>query len=480
MLRSAWRLSWVSCAGLMLHAQQDKPPADPEPHFFRYQRAVHLTSSPMSLACAILDEDVLQHATATLDDLRLYRGLLEQLDRLDTGSAAPLAAARADVGALVPFAITQSGVFDADTAQVQALNVAVHRNASGSMLSFDLAMPPRPYANVALELKAHDFVGTVAVWGGAALGARTTPLDTAGTLFDLTSLGLARNTTFALAETSYPFLHVELTLRSLAHPAQSFGAAILSGAAVPPSREAQTEYVVAESAAPVRSSDETVAHFIVPAHVPVERLAFRLAGGPQHADFLRHVHVTARSTDASGAPIQESFSGGIFAVRRTVDGVPLDLQQLTIPMELGANLQRQATVDITVENSEAGTVPITAVELQMRQRRICFEMPPPHQELSLFYGDAALGLTQFAATDGLRQALHSGVMSPANTLLRTKSSMQEGSARLGPEQVNPVYRPRGETRTYRDRHPDLWWIVLLAAVAVAGLVGLRATRYRTR
>ena len=65
------------------------------------------------------------------------------------------------------------------------------------------------------------------------------------------------------------------------------------GAKVPPSREAQTIYTtVAETATIATKGRETVATFVVPAQIPVERVSFVLAPGFT-GNFSRVVKVSA-------------------------------------------------------------------------------------------------------------------------------------------------------------------------------------------
>jgi hypothetical protein len=50
------------------------------------------------------------------------------------------------------------------------------------------------------------------------------------------------------------------------------------------------------------------------------------------------------------------------------------------------------------------------------------------------------------------------------------------TAQLGPEQLNPTYRPRPDTRPLSERHPHLLWIVLLVVVCILAIVAIRSSK----
>jgi hypothetical protein len=50
-------------------------------------------------------------------------------------------------------------------------------------------------------------------------------------------------------------------------------------------------------------------------------------------------------------------------------------------------------------------------------------------------------------------------------------------ATLGPEQMNPQFTPRPEPPLpFTQRHPQLLWIALIAAICALGAVALRASK----
>ena len=51
-------------------------------------------------------------------------------------------------------------------------------------------------------------------------------------------------------------------------------------------------------------------------------------------------------------------------------------------------------------------------------------------------------------------------------------------AALGPEQPNPDFAPRTNARSFEERHPDLLWLSVLAALSAAGGMMMRGVRHR--
>jgi len=150
------------------------------------------------------------------------------------------------------------------------------------------------------------------------------------------------------------------------------------GAQVPPSREAQILYTtVAETTSVAIVGRESRASFVVPTRVPVERVEFVLAPGFK-ANFSRDVRVTAtiepgaKPVDGDGrAPLPEVITGNILRVHTTETGREIRVEQLGIPAILGSNLQQPAKIEVAIENGDDEPLPIAAVRLEMRQRKLC-------------------------------------------------------------------------------------------------------------
>ena len=361
----------------------------------------------------------------TLGDMRLFAGTKE-----------------------VPYALTSSGTTLPGSDAAKVLNAGV----KAGHVVFDLEMPGRAYSNVNLELGGTDYLATAKVTGlkdanetgGTALGTFT--------VFDLSGQKLGNNGTLPLAEVSFPFLHVDLTVSGVAGKAAP--SVTVKGATIPPSREAQTVFTaVAQTATVVQRGRESVATFALPAHVPVERVSFAVGAG---VNFNRPVMVRAREAGADARMPGEEIGGEISRVRLREGGKEIKAEQLSVPATVGANSEGNATVEVAVENGDDQPLPIAAVQLEMRQRELCFD--GGGAEAELYYGASGLEAPNydyarmFAPGDASRVAV------------------------LGPEERNPGYVARVERKSLTEQHPELLWVALLAMVSVLGVVAFRSAK----
>ena len=422
-------------------------PADPE--YLRFQRAVVLPSlvGGDHAVCAVLDAVAFAHAAAGGTDLRLYRG------------SAP--------GAEVPYLLTESGPEPVDAVTIRPENIAL----SNGELHFDLPMPPRAYSELRLQLNpgdlSQDFVGTVlvtakSVRAGEGAGVPAS-LDTFGNfgIFDLHHAGLGRWTTLLLAESTAPVLHLTLALRTVAgQPVANLPITLVEGVAVPPSRERQTAYSpVAGTAHFSQRGGAMVATLHVPAHVPVEELHLALQPGP-HPNFAADVVLTARSDDD---PFHEpeTLDAGLLQQMHLPSGDPrlhpIDVEETNFPSTLGATLASAATIQVAVANGTGSPPPIASATLEMRERRLCFTASPG-ASYTLRYGDPALVAPFYAdAPRGTATAL---------------------AATLGPQTRNPHWTKRRDTRPFFDRHPELFWILVMTCTGMMGGTALQFVQYR--
>jgi hypothetical protein len=328
----------------------------------------------------------------------------------------------------------------------------------GGNVDFDLVMPHRAYSEVDLQLGAKDFVATARVTGSDGRGGPGTSLGSFA-LFDLTAQGLSRSTALPLQESTFARLHVELHVMKPGGGAfAGLRPTVVEGATVPASREAQTLYTVVAQTSDVRQEGaDTVARLMAAAHVPIERVSFALDPAFKR-DFLRSVTVTA----GAGAD-QEVVPGEIERVTRTVgEGEPLIRSvKLSVDAVMASNLRRDAMLTVSVKNGNDQPLPIRVVELEMRQRTVCFEARAGNT-YTLRYGDVAL---------------HAPVYDFARLYTGERLPMV---AMLGPEALNPEFRPRADDRPYSERHPEVLWIALLAVVAALGATALHGVRQQGR
>jgi hypothetical protein len=143
----------------------------------------------------------------------------------------------------------------------------------------------------------------------------------------------------------------------------------------------------------------------------------------------------------------------------TQAGREIRQQQLSVPAVLGANMQDSAKLEVAVENGDDLPLPIIAILLEMRQRKLCFNPAANSGSgFELFYGDSALAAPQY---DFAR------LFSPSASLMQ---------AQLGPEQKNDAHRERPDVRSMSERHPGLLWIVLLIVICILAVVALRSSK----
>jgi hypothetical protein len=406
-----------------------------ERQYFRYQRAI----APVAVGqnCAVLDAATFSHASPALKDLRLF----------------PQTAAAREI----PYAVTLSEPMQPDSERGHVINLGLR----GRAIVFDLVMPQRPYTDVVLDLDGRDFIATAIVTGMNDLGDLPGTQLGEFTLFDLTSQHLSRSTTLPLQESSFRYLHVELTVTPVREAtSMRILPAMVRGVSVPPSREAQTVFALtAETKTIAQRGRQTIASFTLPERVPVERVSFVLA--PEfRGNFSRDVMITDHSEGAT-ASAGETIYGNIFRVRLNQAGHEIRQQQLSIPATLGSNLQSSAQVEIAVNNGDDVPLPITAVRLEMRERKLCFDASSL-APITLFYGDDALAAPQYdyARTFSGAGAIH--------------------LAQMGIEQQNPVYSPRPDTRAAMERHPGLVWVIFLGVIFVLAVIAIRSTRHVAR
>jgi Protein of unknown function (DUF3999) len=406
-----------------------------ERQYFRYERSVVPTETGQN--CAVLDAATFAHASAALKDVRLF--------------------SQTAVAQEIPYAITLSEPAQPDAEPARVLNLGLR----GRTITFDLAMPQRPYTEVVLDLAGRDFIAAATVTGPTSPGSTGGTQLGEYTLFDLTTQHLGRSTTLPLQESSFPYLHVELNVASA--PGTSgpkISPQMMRGVSVPPSREAQTLFALAaETKTITQRGRQTVAHFTLPQRVPVERVTFALAPDFK-GNFSRDVIITDR-VQGTPAAAGETIFGTILRVRLTQARREIRQQQLSVPATLGSNLQSPAEVEVVVNNGSDQPLPITAVRLEMRERKLCFDAASL-APVTLFYGDAALAAPQYdyARTFSASAMFH--------------------TAQVGPEQENPAYTSRPDTRALTERHPELVWIIFLTVICVLAVVAIRSTRHLSR
>lgn len=394
----------------------------------RYQRPVLLDGGSTGQTCIALPPDVFPHAAQGLQDLRLFQGERE-----------------------VPYALRVATSPPAVPVVRQVNNLGtVNGNTT-----FEADPPTGSYNEVTLEITAHDFIAAVTVTGMPdGKGVAPVTLGTF-TVFDLTGQKLGRSMVLHLPQSTFP--HLRFQIKGRLKPEDVSGVTFQSEAI----GGSEAAYVTAATGGPMRQdSRRSVLIITVPPHVPVDRIAFVPSGDAPPA-FSRDVTVTEKvpridPPQEDEEPYALHFPGNLQRVHRQQEGRRVDVENLTLDAP-GAPADTAATWQISVDNGDDAPLPFQGVELQMRQRDICFD-DGGGAPYTLYYGDSS---RKRPAYDYER------LFSPAEHPAR---------ASLGPEQENAGYEPVADSRPFTERHPALLWVGLLLTIAVLGFVALRSTQ----
>lgn len=397
----------------------------PEPRYFRYQRPVQNTPQRPVQTCAVLDADLLAQTTPQLADLRLYHN----------GQETPYVVHLPPAGAEPEVAIAP-------------LNLGSRQGDT----TFDVPMPEASYSDLELQLNANDFIATVTVSGSQQQGAPGTKLGSY-TIFDLTRQRLGRSTILHLPESDFRYLHLQI-----AGPIRPENIGKVSIERLT-TREPNYETVAASSAVR-QKGHSSVLELTVPAHVPVDRIAFSL--GQDSPNFSRGVSIvvapvmTATPTDAAEPPQPVSSSGSLLRLHKVQNGHRIDEEQLAIAAP-AAEFDSATNWTVSIDNGDDAPLPITSIRLEMLQRRLCFESAGVG-EYVLRYGDEALAAPRYD---------YAALFAPqADAVL----------AVLGPQQQNASYERRPDVRPFSERHPAMLWAVLIVVIALLGGIALRSAK----
>lgn len=397
----------------------------PEIRYFHYQRPLTLPAAGSGQVCTVLDPQIFEHAARSLDDLRLYRG-----------------------GDETPYVIRYVRSPQAPSQTITPINQG-QRNGK---TVFDAAMPDGEYGDLQLNLNGQNFLASVTVFGSQAVAGPQTRIGSY-TIFDFYSQRLGRSTVLHLPRSNYRYLHFEIS-----GPIAPDHIVSLTAAQAPPS---EPKYLTILSVPEfTRKGRTSVAEFSLPANVPVDRIVFTPAAQPQN--FSRNVEVSATEipqhksdTDTAPGPMAVA-SGNLLRIHRDIESHHIDEEHLSLDL-YNESFATPTKWTITIDNGDDAPIPFTAVQVQMQERTLCFEVAAGSAYM-LFYGDPALSAPRYdyAAWSTAR---------PDPPL-----------ATLGPQLPNPDFHPRPDQRPFTEKHPVLLWAALVAVILLLGLIALRSAR----
>lgn len=404
--------------------------AAPEMRYFQYERPVETMPQVAGQTCLTLAPGIFAHASSQLADLRLYQD-----------------------GAEMPYAIRVAMPVEGAEKSVTVLNLGVR----GGQTVFDAELPNAHYSDVHLDVTAHNFIATVTVSGSRTKSGSTETKLGEYTIFDLTRQKLGRSTVLHLPESDFPYLHF-----LIAGPLSTEN---ITGVSVDRLPASQPRYeTVAESSRIVQRDHESILEFVVPPHVPVDRIT--LIPGSAPALFSRDVRISVSSaapppeTDGALAPQPVVSSESILRVHSNQNGHRIDEERLVINAPR-VDFDTPAKWTLAIDNGDDAPLTMNSVRLEMLKRSLCFEAAA-NTHYSLFYGDSAL-------------------TAPRYDYAKLFTSQPEASlATAGPEQLNPIYHPRPDRRPFTEKHPALLWMALVAVIALLAWIALRSHRRVTR
>lgn len=399
--------------------------AVPPTGYLRYERPIVNNPPAAGQTCVALDPPIFSHAAIGLPDLRLYRK-----------------------GEETPYAIHQAGPVAAVEKPISPLNLG----RRGSQVVFDAAMPEGSYADVELTVSAQNFIATVTVAGSQDESEKSETKIGSYTIFDLTRQKLGRSTVLHLPNSDFRYLHFRIT--------GPLAPESITGISVARLPAGKTRYVtVAETSGAAQQGRHTVFEFGVPAHVPVDRVAF--VAGAEPVNFSRDVSIAVTpvphgpAPEAEPAPPGPSSFGNLLRVNSVQDGHRIEEERLTID---AAGLESEpAKWKISIDNGDDRPLEIQAVRLEMIERDLCFDAAGA-TGFTLYYGDAALAAPRYDY---------------ARLFAFDANAVQ---AALGQESLNAAYRPRPDRRPFTEKHPILLWMALIAVIALLGAIALRSAK----
>jgi len=397
----------------------------PPIRYFQFTRKVQAPPSTTGQTCFVLDEQTFAHASPDLADLRLFRG-----------------------GDTVPYVIRGATVRPALRQTIPVINLG---RRDGKTV-FDAEMPDGSYNDVELSLAGRDFLAAVVVSGSQKVDKAPTRIGSY-TIFDFTSQKLGRSTILHLPRSDYRTLH--FVIAGPVKPEQ------IQNLAATPQPISQMRYITLNEAAQFsQKGRSSVAELTIPANVPVDRIVFDAPADPVNFSRAVTIDVTdlapgAADSARSERPMTVAF-GEILRIHRNYEGRRVDEERLTInPPDEMRNEATKWTV--TVANGDDAPIRFAGIRLQMMERNLCYEAAEG-AIYSLYYGDSTLLSPHYDYASWFAQA--------SNPVI----------AGLGPQQLNPGYQPRPDSRPFSERHPALLWVALIAVILLLGVITLRSAR----
>jgi len=378
--------------------------------YFLYSRPVHVTGSGQHYI--VVDEVLWDHSGSGLDDLRLYDAQKEVpiVQEIERGSSETV---QKDVRVLEPGTI-------------------------GGKTQWILDMEGQAeYDRVELKIAAQNFVVKAEVEGQDDLhGSKWVSLNKT-VLYDLSEDRLGGNRTLRLPVTTYRYLRV--TCEGQIKPQE------ITGASASVRREEKEIWrTVGGEPSRTQEGKDQVFTFVLPHHMPVERIEFSVDAAPPN--FLRTVDVLGNNDERLGA-------GEISRIHTVRHGQKIDVDDSSISVSAAGATR----LKVTVRNGDDQPLSIKNVRLLQYERRLYFNAPAG-ASLDLYYGDEKLRAPVYDYT----------------RLFQKEPGASQ--AEMGLERQNGAYTGRPDERPWSEQHPMVLWIAIILAVVLLGGVAIRSMR----
>lgn len=403
--------------------------ASPQIRYFRYQRPVQTAPQQSGQTCLAVDPAIFAHAAPQLADLRLYNDTVE-----------------------TPYVVRVATWVEGAQKSVPPLNLGVQ----GGQTVFDAELSDAHYSDLQLAITAQNFIATVTVSGSNAKSPSPQTKLGAYTVFDLSRQKLGRSTVLHLPQSDFPYLHFRIS--APLRPED------ITGLSVERQPASQPRYqTVAESSQVTAKGHTSVVEFTVPAHVPVDRIAF--APGTAPAQFSRDVAVSVAPivppsiTEGEEPPQPINAFGNLLRIHSVQDGKRIDEERLVVDAP-ATDFATTSKWTVTIENGDDLPLALKTVRLEMLQRTLCFDAAA-NTSYTLYYGDAALAAPRYDYA-----TLFASQASPA-------------AATAAPEQSNPTWQSRPDERPFTEKHPALLWVALILVIALLGVIALKSQKPAT-
>jgi hypothetical protein len=377
----------------------------PDLRYFRYERPILRPPQSSGQGCLTLDPGLFAHAAPQLADLRLYRDAAE-----------------------IPYVLPLAAPIKVATKPIPPQNLAT-RNGQ---IVFDATMPELRYSDIQLGVTGQNFIAMVTVTGSRQPGRSSETNLGSFTIFDLTRQKLGTSTVLHLPESDYRYLHFRisgpLTPRSI------------TGVWVMRLPSSQSRYLtVQESSHVVEEEYSSKLVFIVPAHVPVDRIAFKPRGWPPQ--FSRDITISvdpitaAWSTFTPQPALAVKSYGTLLRVHSIQSGHRIDEERLVFDAPW-VDASTPTRWIVSIKNGDDDPLGLDSVRLEMLERKLCFDAQP-NARYTLYYGDSALTAPHY---DYAKQ------FTPLPTATKLTAA---------PEQPNPIYKPRPAASPNPVKHPGV-------------------------